>query len=97
MRDKVYDTISLMSKDSLQFMRRNHDKMERKLPSMANERIRLAFVKSVEDHQSGVNQIIKLSQKEVVTASDDCTLKVWSIVTPSTSLHQATLKSELQI
>jgi WD40 repeat protein len=35
-------------------------------------------VKSIEEHNSGVNQMMRINQKELVTVSDDCTLKFWS-------------------
>ena len=38
-------------------------------------------VKSIEEHQSGINQMLKLSEKELVTVSDDCTLKFWNATT----------------
>jgi len=38
-------------------------------------------VKSIEEHSSGINQMIKLSDSQIVTVSDDCTLKFWNINT----------------
>lgn len=35
-------------------------------------------MKTIEEHSSGVNQMLKLNSKEILTASDDCTLKFWS-------------------
>ena len=51
------------------------------IPSHSHSHARLTNVKTVEEHQSGVNQIIQLSNKEVVTASDDCYIKYWTLVT----------------
>ena len=36
------------------------------------------MVKSIEEHASGINQMIKISEKELVSVSDDCTLKFWN-------------------
>jgi hypothetical protein len=54
-----------------------------------------------------VNQIVKLSSKEVVTASDDCYIKYWSLVTAAqpknNNVHHlnqnssSTLKADLSI
>lgn len=44
----------------------------------ANSRIMFQPVKSIEEHLSGINQMIKLGEKELVTVSDDCTLKFWN-------------------
>jgi len=44
----------------------------------ANEKIKFMQVKSIEEHNSGVNQMLKINSKELVTVSDDCTLKFWS-------------------
>jgi hypothetical protein len=43
----------------------------------SNEKVRLSYVKSIEEHSSGVNQLMKINQKELVTVSDDCFLKFW--------------------
>jgi hypothetical protein len=51
--------------------------LEKRITNHCNDRARLIPVKSIEEHQSGVNQILKLNSKEVVTASDDCYLKYW--------------------
>lgn len=44
----------------------------------SNERIKLTYSKSIDDHSSGINQMIKLPSKELVTVSDDCSLKFWN-------------------
>ena len=33
--------------------------------------------KTIKEHESGVNQILKISEIKIVTVSDDCQLKVW--------------------
>lgn len=50
---------------------------------MASDKIVHKFyeVKSIEEHSSGINQMIKLSDSQIVTVSDDCTLKFWNINT----------------
>lgn len=109
-RELVYDTLSHLSRSSLCFMRQNHDRLERFISTQQNERGRLIHTKSIEEHQSGVNQIVKLSSKEVVTASDDCYIKYWSLATSSqpkinnnvhhmnqSSTSSTTLKADLSI
>ena len=44
----------------------------------ANEKIKFQPVKSIEEHNSGINQMLKLNDRELVTVSDDCSLKFWN-------------------
>eukprot|EP00347_Sterkiella_histriomuscorum_P021612 403333373 len=78
-KDEIYDTLTHLSRKSLYFMKRNYNKIEShpKLRN-ANEKIKFTQSKQIEEHTSGVNQLIKLSNKEVVTASDDCFMKFWN-------------------
>ena len=102
-RDQVYDTLSQLSRTSLLFLRKHHSKLETVIPSLAHERARLIPNKSIEEHQSGVNQIIKLSNRELVTASDDCYIKYWTLITgltknpSSSSSSQVNLKADVSI
>lgn len=68
-----------MSRKSLYFMKKNYKRIENhpKL-KQANEKIKFNYTKSIEEHSSGVNQLIKISDKELATASDDCFLKFWT-------------------
>ena len=70
-----------MNRNSLNFVRKTFDKIENPNARVAhaNERIRIQPVKSIEEHASGINQMIKLNDKELVTVSDDCSLKFWNI------------------
>ena len=38
-------------------------------------------VKSIEEHASGINQMLKINDREIVTVSDDCTIKFWNALT----------------
>lgn len=35
-------------------------------------------VKTIEEHQSGINQMLRVNKDLIITASDDCTLKFWN-------------------
>ena len=37
--------------------------------------------KSIEEHASGINQMLKINDREIVTVSDDCTIKFWNALT----------------
>ena len=88
-------------------MRNNHEKIERIVGTHQVERGRLILANSIEEHKSGVNQIVKLSSREVVTASDDCYIKYWSLVNApppkNSNVHHhhssvsTTLKADLSI
>jgi len=77
-KDEIYEALINMSRKTLFFLKKNHKKLEMN-PSLrhANERIRFLPVKSIEEHSSGVNQLLKINNKELVTASDDCYMKFW--------------------
>lgn len=47
---------------------------------MASERAMHKFfeVKTIEEHASGINQMLKMNKDTVVTVSDDCTMKFWN-------------------
>lgn len=47
---------------------------------MASERTMHKFfeVKTVEEHASGINQMLKMNKDTIVTVSDDCTMKFWN-------------------
>ena len=79
-KDVIYDTIPRLHKQSLHFIRKAYDHIEEKEQriSHANERIKLQPIKSIEEHASGINQMLKLNEKELVTVSDDCSLKFWN-------------------
>jgi hypothetical protein len=49
-RDRVYDTLTQINRDSLFFLRKNHEKMERDINELANDTTRLTSIKSVEEH-----------------------------------------------
>jgi WD40 repeat protein len=48
-------------------------------------------IRSFEEHQSGVNQILKLSEKKFVTCSDDCVLKFWNNNKPDFDISVETI------
>ena len=50
---------------------------------MASEKQMHKFfeVKTIEEHASGINQMLKMNKDTVVTVSDDCTMKFWNIQT----------------
>ena len=60
-------------------MKTNREKLEKRIHSHAFERARLIPIESIEEHKSGINQILNLSKKEIVTVSDDCMIKYWTI------------------
>ena len=47
------------------------------LPHFERGGIEFKELVTVNQHESGVNQIIKLSEKTMVTISDDCSMKIW--------------------
>ena len=44
----------------------------------------MKLLSTITQHESGVNQIIKLSNTNLVTISDDCSLKLWKTVSTGT-------------
>jgi WD40 repeat protein len=103
-KDDIYQTLMTMSRKSLFYLKKNFYKIEKDITlKHANERIKFIQVKSIEEHNSGifkyiiyhlkfkfvgVNQMMRINDKELVTVSDDCTVKFWS---------SNTLKVEAQI
>jgi len=53
--------------------------LDRFLPLPHYERggVEFKLLATINQHESGVNQIIKLSDKTMVTISDDCSMKLW--------------------
>jgi len=81
-KEDIYTALTQMSRQSLQFLRQNYKKIENdQTVKHANEKIKFVAMKSIEEHNSGVNQMLRISPKELVTVSDDCTLKFWSATT----------------
>jgi endonuclease YncB( thermonuclease family) len=80
-KDSIYTHVPLLSRKSLNFIRKAYPRIEDNdtfRVQHANERIKFQSVKSIEEHNSGINQMIKLGERELVTVSDDCTLKFWN-------------------
>jgi WD40 repeat protein len=69
-----------MSWRSLYFLKKNFKNIEKDTVSFTNqhEKVKFTQIRSIEEHNSGVNQVLKLNQKEIITASDDCTMKFWN-------------------
>jgi hypothetical protein len=77
-KEDIYDTLINMSRKTLFFLKKNYKNIENQASlKHANERIRFLPVKSIEEHSSGVNQLLKINNRELVTASDDCYMKFW--------------------
>ena len=79
-KDQIYNLLPRLSKKSLEFMRHIQPIIEDEKNRITNENNQTRFhvVKSIEEHTSGINQMLKLNEKELVTASDDCYLKFWN-------------------
>lgn len=91
-KEDIYETLATLSKKTLYYMRKNYNNIEKVIKlKHCNEKIRFSLTKTIEEHQSGVNQLMKLNSKELVTASDDCFLKFWST---SSLKVEASLPSE---
>jgi len=74
------------------FLRKNYKKLESD-PKVyhANEKIKFLPIKTIEEHSSGVNQMLRINNKDLVTVSDDCTLKFWS---PKTLKNECSIITE---
>lgn len=70
----------MLNTKSLLFMRTAHPFLEQKETRCTSVKSMQKFVevKTVEEHHSGINQIVCLNRDQFVTVSDDCTLKFWS-------------------
>ena len=79
-KDILYSVLSVLSRQSLQFVRSSFPLMERAKFNLkhANERIMMTQVKSIEEHTSGINQMIQICADLLVSVSDDCTVKFWN-------------------
>lgn len=79
-KDKVLSTIPMLNTKSLLFMKKVQPLMEAKETMMGNERAMHKFfeVKTIEEHASGINQMLKMNKDTVVTVSDDLTMKFWN-------------------
>lgn len=61
-KDNLYSTLTQLSKKSLFFLRKNYKKIENDIQlKHANERMRFIQVKSIEEHNSGVNQMLRIN------------------------------------
>ena len=79
-KDKVFSTIPMLNTKSLLFMKRIQPQMETKEMRMISERALHKFyeVRTIEEHSSGINQMLRMNKDTVVTVSDDCTMKFWN-------------------
>jgi len=79
-KDQIYNLLPRLSKKSLEFMRQIQPIIEDEKNRITNHNNHMRFniVKSLEEHASGINQMLKLNEKDLVTASDDCSLKFWN-------------------
>ena len=58
-KEDIYETLINMSRKTLFFLKKNYKKLETN-PQLkhANEKIRFLPIKSIEEHSSGVNQLL---------------------------------------
>ena len=79
-KDELYHYLTRVSKRyGVRFLQTNYEVIDKYLPIPHAERfgIQLRQVSQIDQHESGVNQIVKLSDENLVTVSDDCSMKLW--------------------
>ena len=88
----MLETLTQLNKSSLFFLRKNYKKID-DMPKIkhSNERIKLMGNGTIEEHHSGINQMLRVNKKDIVTVSDDCSLKFWSA---SNFKSEATIQTE---
>mmetsp|Transcript_23938 Transcript_23938/g.36646 ORF Transcript_23938/g.36646 Transcript_23938/m.36646 type:complete len:257 (+) Transcript_23938:463-1233(+) len=86
-KDELYYLLTRINKrNGLYFLQKHFDFIDKYLPLEHIERFGVDFrqLTTISQHESGVNQIVKLSNKSLVTISDDCSMKVWRTASTGT-------------
>ena len=86
-KDEVYYFLIRLSKRwGLELLQEHFSFIDRFLPLPHIERhgIELRQLTTINQHESGVNQVAKISDKQLVTISDDCSLKLWKTTSTGT-------------
>ena len=86
-KDELYYFLVRWSKKyGIEFLQDQFEIIDKYLPISHLEMKGMTFklLNSINQHESGVNQIIKLSNKSLVTISDDCSMKLWRTASTGT-------------
>mmetsp|Transcript_4420 Transcript_4420/g.7512 ORF Transcript_4420/g.7512 Transcript_4420/m.7512 type:complete len:273 (-) Transcript_4420:1885-2703(-) len=86
-KDELYFFLTRFSKRyGLRYLQKHYDFMDKYLPLGHIERhgLEIRQLSTISQHESGVNQIVKLNNKQVVTISDDCSMKQWKTASTGT-------------
>ena len=83
-------------------LQKYYDVLDRFLPLPHYEKggIEFRLLATINQHESGVNQIIKLNEKSLVTISDDCSMKLWKTASAGTASERGSdneLKVDVQV
>ncbi len=81
-----YFFVRIGKKYGLWYLRNHYTDIDKYLPIFHNEQngISLKLISTITQHESGVNQILKLTNTNLVTISDDCSLKLWRTASTGT-------------
>jgi len=86
-KDELYHfLIRINKRNGLYLLQKYYYFIDKYLPLDHIERLGIDFrlLTTISQHESGVNQIIKLTNKTLVTISDDCSMKVWRTASTGT-------------
>ena len=70
-----------LNKKSFSFFKKNYSLIEEDKNNIyrhANEQLKFILIKSIEEHTSGINQMIQVPHHFLVSVSDDCSMKFWN-------------------
>ena len=70
----------------IKYLQKYYDVVDKFLPIPHAQKhgIEFKLINTIEQHESGVNQIIKMNDKNLVTISDDCSMKKWKSTSQGT-------------
>ena len=87
-KDELYFFLVNISKRyGLEYLREYYLIIDKYLPMKHNEKtgVQVKLMNTINQHDSGVNQIVKLSNTKMITISDDCSMKIWNTKSTGTS------------
>lgn len=95
-KDSLFLFLSRLNKRiGICFLKQHFATLNQLLPN--DENFKFKQVQDINQHESGINQIVKISNSKMLTISDDCSMKIWKAISETDGTPENNLKMDNQV